>query len=39
MNFENMPELQWEYGYFWILGVMAISAVGLVLFFRARKWF
>ena len=37
MNFENMPELSWPYGYFMVLGVMAtISAVTLLLF---RKWF
>jgi magnesium transporter len=39
MNYENMPELGWEYGYYWILGVMALVAAGLVVFFRLRRWF
>jgi len=39
MNFENMPELGWEWGYFGILGAMAAIALGLVFFFRLRRWF
>jgi magnesium transporter len=39
MNFENMPELEWEWGYFWILGTMAAIGLGLVAFFRSRRWF
>ncbi|HEY7459666.1 MAG TPA: magnesium/cobalt transporter CorA [Xanthobacteraceae bacterium] len=35
MNFEYMPELQWRYGYFLIVG--AIFAVCVVLYFRFRK--
>lgn len=38
MNFENMPELKWTWGYFGLLGVMA--AIGLVMLgiFKRRKW-
>jgi len=39
MNFHNMPELDWEYGYFGILGAMAAIALGLIVFFRLRRWF
>ena len=39
MNFENMPELDWEWGYFGILGAMAALGIGLVIFFRMRRWF
>jgi magnesium transporter len=39
MNFENMPELGWGWGYYFILGAMATIAFGLVLFFRLRRWF
>lgn len=35
MNFENMPELRWDYGYFVVLG--AIAAVCGFLFWRFRK--
>ena len=35
MNFKNMPELEWEYGYFAVIGV--IVAVCAVLFWRFRR--
>lgn len=38
MNFKNMPELQWEWGYFAVLGVMGLTATGMLLFFRRKKW-
>jgi magnesium transporter len=38
MNFEFMPELHWPYGYPFALGLMLLVGVGLVLFFRKRKW-
>jgi magnesium transporter len=38
MNFEFMPELHWAYGYAWALGLMIAIALGLVAFFRWRKW-
>jgi magnesium transporter len=39
MNFLNMPELQWRYGYFTILGVMAIIGISLAVYFKRRRWF
>ena len=38
MNFEFMPELHWRYGYPFALGLMLVLSVGLVSFFRWRKW-
>jgi magnesium transporter len=38
MNFEFMPELHWPYGYPFALGLMLLIGVGLVMFFRWRKW-
>ena len=38
MNFQVMPELQWEYGYFAVLGFMATTAIVLLTVFRAKKW-
>ena len=38
MNFENMPELQWRYGYYVVLGAMAALGIGMVIYFRRRKW-
>lgn len=38
MNFQYMPELGWKYGYFSILGVMLLMAVGMLWFFRRKRW-
>lgn len=38
MNFKVMPELEWAYGYYWALALMAIVAVGIVIYFRQRRW-
>jgi magnesium transporter len=39
MNFQHMPILAYPYGYPVTLGVMAIIAAGMLLFFKIRKWF
>lgn len=39
MNFENMPELKSENGYFIVLGVMFLTVIGMVYYFRRKKWF
>ncbi|WP_028574416.1 magnesium/cobalt transporter CorA [Desulfonatronovibrio hydrogenovorans] len=39
MNFEYMPELSWPAGYFICLGFMAAIGLGLVGFFKLRRWF
>jgi len=38
MNFDNMPELHWPWAYFAVLGIMALIAVGMLFYFRRRKW-
>ena len=38
MNFENMPELQSQSGYFILLGLMLAIAVGLLTLFYRKKW-
>lgn len=38
MNFANMPELNFQYGYFFLLGVMALLAGLLLWWFRRKKW-
>lgn len=38
MNFENMPELKWQDGYYIVLGSMAAMAVGMLLWFKKMKW-
>ncbi len=39
MNFRYMPELDWRWGYFASLGGMLAVALGLVAYFRRRRWF
>ncbi len=39
MNFRFMPELEWKYGYFVVLGVMGVITVSLLAFFFRRGWF
>jgi len=38
MNFQNMPELKWEYGYFVIVGLIALAVIALYVGFRRNKW-
>ncbi len=38
MNFHNMPELQWKYGYPVILLVMAAVSIGMLYYFKRKKW-
>jgi len=39
MNFHNMPELAWSWGYPYALALIALSAVAPLLWFRWRGWF
>ena len=39
MNFENMPELRFEYGYFICVGAMVVLAGSMVVFFYKNGWF
>ena len=38
MNFRFMPELEWKYGYVYVLLLMVASAVGPMMYFRRRGW-
>ncbi len=38
MNFDNMPELHSEYGYYIVLAVMALSIIAMAVWFRRRGW-
>jgi len=38
MNFKNMPELYWKYGYFCVLAIMLVIMAGMLIYFRRRKW-
>ncbi len=38
MNFDNMPELHWHYGYFYVLGFMMILLIVMLLYFKRKEW-
>lgn len=39
MNFENMPELKWKYGYYLVLAVMGVIALSMFWWFKRKGWF
>ncbi|MDI6799153.1 MAG: magnesium/cobalt transporter CorA [Actinomycetota bacterium] len=38
MNFRNMPELNWRYGYFIVLAFMTIFSVVTFIVFKRKRW-
>ena len=39
MNFDNMPELHWKYGYFYIIAGMVLLFISMIIYFKKRRWF
>jgi len=39
MNFTYMPELEWRYGYFLVLGIMGVIALIMSIWFKRSGWF
>ncbi|MCJ2015780.1 magnesium transporter CorA family protein [Methylobacterium sp. J-076] len=39
MNFKHMPELEWTYGYPYALGLIVLSALMPIVYFRIKGWF
>ena len=37
-NFDYIPELSYKYSYFIMWGVMIVTAIGMLFYFRHRKW-
>ncbi|ABV87400.1 magnesium/cobalt transporter CorA [Shewanella pealeana] len=38
MNFENIPEVHWHYGYPWSIALMFASAAATFGFFKLKRW-
>ena len=38
MNFEYMPGLKWEYGFFVTCGFMMALGLGMFFYFKKKKW-
>jgi magnesium transporter len=39
MNFDNLPELHFKYGYLYVWIVMITIVLGLLVYFKKRKWY
>ena len=39
MNFMYIPELEYRYGYFVLWFFMIVMVVGLMYFFKKKRWF
>lgn len=38
MNFRELPELSWRYGYYVSLGLMVCSSLAIIIYFKRKKW-
>ena len=38
-NFENLPEIHWRYGYYVMWGIMLLTILGMIWYFKRKKWF
>jgi magnesium transporter len=38
MNFDNLPEIHWRFGYFFVWGIMIVVGLFMAAFFRRKKW-
>jgi magnesium transporter len=38
MNFRVLPELQWQYGYMYAIGLMVLSVAVPIIYFRRKGW-
>lgn len=38
MNFDNMPELHHPNGYFYVWGAMGLVFLGMIVYFKRKKW-
>lgn len=39
MNFKKMPGLEWQYGYPTCLALMGLVSIGMLIYFKRKKWF
>ncbi len=38
MNFDNIPELHWHNGYYYVWGFMIILVLGMLIYFKRKDW-
>ena len=39
MNFKHMPELNYQYGYYTVIGLMFLIVMVMLFYFKKKKWF
>lgn len=39
MNFDVMPELRYQNGYYVVIGFMFLIVIGMIFYFKRRNWF
>jgi len=39
MNFKYMPELEYENGYYMVVGIMFLIVLGMIYYFKRQRWF
>jgi len=39
MNFKYMPELEYQNGYYTIIGIMVLIVLAMLYYFKRRRWF
>ena len=37
-NFHHIPELGWSFGYWWAWGLIVVTTIAQLIFFRRKKW-
>jgi magnesium transporter len=38
MNFQYMPEIKWFWGYPVVLSIMVAIGIGMLIYFKRKKW-
>lgn len=38
MNFDNIPELHWKYGYFFVWAIVFVITLAMLVYFKRKKW-
>lgn len=38
-NFKVFPEINWTYGYLFMWVIIILTAIGMILYFKKRRWF
>jgi magnesium transporter len=37
-NFRHIPELKWSWGYWWSWGLIVVTTVAQLVWFRRKRW-